>query len=134
MTKKEEQRKIKQLKKKLWKELSIYVRQRAKGICFTCGIKKHWKEMQAGHCMPKPTCNDLLNFHPINIQCQCYRCNINLGGNGAVFAQKIIDKYGYSTFLKLLADNEYKINHGIKDLEYLLNQYQELNKRGAYDY
>lgn len=82
------------LKKKLWKLVSEYVRRRDFGVCFTCGAKKHWRQMQAGHFIPKKICGADLYFDERNIHCQCFRCNINLGGNGAIYAQNMRKRYG----------------------------------------
>jgi len=89
------------LKKKLWKLFSEYIRRRDKGICFTCHLTKHYKQMQAGHFISKAVGGIGLYFHEKNVHCQCYRCNINLGGNGAVYAKRIIEIYGVGTFEKL---------------------------------
>ena len=49
--------------------------------------------MQAGHFIPQAQGNavkwDLRNIHP-----QCYRCNINLGGNGAEYYPFMEETYG----------------------------------------
>lgn len=61
--------------------------------CVTCGKTKHYKELQAGHFIPQAQGNavkwDLRNIHP-----QCYRCNINLGGNGAEYYPYMEKRYG----------------------------------------
>lgn len=86
------------LRKKAWELTSKYVRLReadADGYnrCVTCGTTKPWQELQAGHFVPQAQGNaarwDLRNIH-----CQCYRCNINLGGNGAEYGPYIRDRYG----------------------------------------
>lgn len=86
--------KISKLKKKLWTLFSIYIRYRDKGVCFTCGLKKQWKEMQAGHFISRAIGGILLYFHERNVHCQCFRCNINLGGNGAIYAKRLKERYG----------------------------------------
>lgn len=91
------QKKVKPLgfyKKKFWKLFSEYIRRRDRGVCFTCGLTKHWKQQQAGHCIPKASGGLALYFDIINVNCQCFRCNINLGGNGAVYIEKIRERFG----------------------------------------
>lgn len=124
-------------KKKFWSTFSRFIRLRDKGTCFTCGSKKPWKQMQAGHMIPRASGGLSLYFHEKNVHCQCYRCNINLGGNGAVYADKFIKKYGQSEFDKIIElknqgytkytiddykalDDEYQ-----KKVEYLLENYDE---------
>lgn len=86
------------LRKKAWGMVSMYVRMKGADDlgytkCVTCGLARHWKELQAGHFVPQAQGNaarwDLRNIHP-----QCYRCNINLGGNGAEFGPYIRNLYG----------------------------------------
>lgn len=90
------------LKKKLWKVFSLWVRQRDDYTCFTCGRKGEGAGMHAGHMVPKASGGMALYFHPLNVHGQCYHCNINLGGNGAVYAQKFIRKYGQEEFDNLM--------------------------------
>lgn len=49
--------------------------------------------MQAGHFIPKAQGNAIY-FAEENIHPQCYRCNINLGGNGAAYYPYMLDMYG----------------------------------------
>lgn len=90
---------VSQLRKKLWELTSKFVRLSAAdsdGFCFcvTCSARLDWiYEAQAGHFIPKAQGNatawDLRNIHV-----QCYRCNINLGGNGAEYYPWMVKKYG----------------------------------------
>lgn len=77
------------LRKKLWKMMSEFVRRRDRGVCFTCGDKRNWKEQQAGHYIHK----DCLDFNFKNINCQCVRCNKWLSGNLGVYAENLMKKY-----------------------------------------
>lgn len=88
------------LKEVLWKLISVYVRRRDRGICFTCGIRywnddlgeNDWKRMDAGHFL-----HGALDFDLWNIHCQCQKCNRELGGNLVVYRQKMIAFYGKKT-------------------------------------
>lgn len=89
---------LKWYRDKAWELTSKYVRLREAdedgfNRCVTCGITKPWQELQAGHFVPQAQGNaarwDLRNIHP-----QCFRCNINLGGNGAEYGPYIRDRYG----------------------------------------
>ena len=89
---------LKWYRDKAWELTSKYVRLREAdedgyNRCVTCGITKHWKELQAGHFVAQAQGNaarwDLRNIHP-----QCYRCNINLGGNGAEYGPYIRAQFG----------------------------------------
>lgn len=48
----------------------------------------------AGHLYPKASLGAYLKYDLRVIRSQCYHCNINLGGNGAVFYQKMLKENG----------------------------------------
>ena len=82
-------------RKLVWSEMSEYVRQknadyRGYVSCYTCGVKKNWKEMDCGHFRHI----DALDFTLDAIRPQCTRCNRNLSGNLGVFAVKLIKEIG----------------------------------------
>ena len=115
-------------KKKLWTEFSIFIRRRDKGQCFTCGLKKHWKEMQAGHMIPRSVGGASLYFHEKNVHCQCYACNINYGGNGAIYAQNFISVYGQEEFDEIMRLKSVIYKYPtIREYEELIKHYKELN-------
>ena len=74
------------------KYFSIYVRLKeadASGVnsCFTCGKKYPWKELQAGHYIPRT--HLLTRFDLRNCRPQCKACNEFLAGNLAVYTRKL---------------------------------------------
>ncbi len=78
-----------QLKKKLWKVFSAYIRSRDANICFTCGRKAEGSGYHAGHFIAKSVGGLALYFHEDNVHGQCYNCNINLGGNSYLFGKRL---------------------------------------------
>ena len=80
------------LKKKLDVIFSIFIRLRDKGICFTCGIQKPYKEMQNGHYEPRSHMGT--RYCEINCNAQCYACNVAKKGNYTVYARKLIELHG----------------------------------------
>lgn len=86
--------KISTLKRKLWSEVSEYIRKRDKFTCFTCGRKGEGSAMHAGHFIPDAVCGILLRYDEFNINAQCFHCNINLGGWGERYAERMEQKYG----------------------------------------
>jgi hypothetical protein len=82
------------LKKRAWGYFSKWVRITEKGVCFTCGKVKPWKEMDAGHYFTRGSGGALLSFFPRNIHCQCDRCNRWLHGNMAKYREKMVSTYG----------------------------------------
>lgn len=83
---------ISQLKKELWKWFSLYIRQRDNFTCFTCGRKGEGSGMHAGHFIPKSVGGLALYFNEDNVHCQCYHCNINLGGNQYIYGKRLGEK------------------------------------------
>ena len=107
-------------KKKFWTTFSLYIRTRDDFTCFTCGKKGEGKGLHAGHMIPRASGGLSLYFHEKNVHAQCYYCNINLGGNGAIYATKFIEKYGQEEFDEIL-----RLQHqGFK--KYSIEEYQEL--------
>lgn len=91
-------RDVPRLKRKLWTIFSRRVKERDGSRCFSCGAKDlSGSGWHAGHLFPAGS-HSKLRFHPGNVFSQCYRCNINLGGNGAQFSANFILRYGKETF------------------------------------
>lgn len=79
---------VSSLKTKAWKFCSIYVRMLSadrNGMveCYTCGVKKHWKQMQAGHLVPGRGHSILFDLR--GIRPQCYQCNCRCQGMTVAF-------------------------------------------------
>ncbi len=114
-------------KKRLWDIVSRYIRLKYSDdngycSCVTCGATKHYKQMQAGHFVPKKKGNAIY-FIEENIHPQCYQCNINLGGYGAMYNKFMLDTYGQDKIDELLnlAGTTVKL-----DLDQLEAEYTEL--------
>lgn len=109
------------LKKKLWKLISLYVRTKdadSNGYvsCVTCGITKHYKEFHAGHFIPQAQ-GDAVRYDIRNIHVQCYRCNINLGGNGPEYYPFMLKTYGEATINELRRLSNETVKYTESDLE-----------------
>jgi 5-methylcytosine-specific restriction endonuclease McrA len=110
-------KKVSTSRKKAWEWFSRYIRlrdtlERGSGQyvkCCTCDTVKHWKEMQAGHFIPQAQGN-AVRFDERNVHAQCYRCNMNLGGNGPEYYPFMVELYGEEIIneLKLLSKTTVK--------------------------
>ncbi len=89
------------LKKRAWYAFSKFIRTRdclmttgtlERGRCFTCGVEKPFKELQAGHYRPGRHYGNL--FSEEGTHAQCIRCNLWLGGKPLEYRQALIDLYG----------------------------------------
>lgn len=91
---------ISKLKSKLDKLFSLYIRQRHKDFdefvtCFTCGVKKHWKQMHAGHFQSRKHLTT--RWDDVNVQVQCPKCNLFNQGEQYKFGLYLDQKYGEGT-------------------------------------
>lgn len=79
-----------QYKKILWTYFSKFIRNRDKGVCFTCGatgLSGH--NYHAGHFVPKSVGGLALAFNEENVHGQCYKCNMMLSGNLYIYGKKL---------------------------------------------
>ena len=114
---------------KVWDVFSKYIRLkyadwRGNESCVTCGIVKHWKEMQAGHFIAgrgNSILFDVRGVHP-----QCGRCNVYLKGNVVEYFRFMQKKYGDKVIddLRVLRLKERKWKP--KELADMKEHYKEL--------
>lgn len=93
-----------QYKKALDKIFSEYIRRKyadKKGYvsCYTCGQRKHWKEMQCGHFVSRS--HLATRFDEDNVRPQDVGCNVFGGGRTAIFASKLDKELGEGTVSRL---------------------------------
>ena len=86
----------KALKVKAWKLMSELVRRKHADkdgicVCFTCGVRKPWREIQAGHGIGGRG-NYVLFLEEV-IKPQCPKCNVIMKGNYERFVPALIDMY-----------------------------------------
>jgi len=91
---------ISKLKKKLDVLFSQYIRLRnadhlGRVKCFTCGVEKHWKELQAGHFQSRS--HHSTRWDEVNVQVQCVKCNMYRQGEQYKFGLYLDDRYGDGT-------------------------------------
>lgn len=89
---------ISQLKKVADNVFSQYIRQKYADPhtgfcnCVTCGVQKHWKELQNGHYETRGV--NALRYDERNAHPQCYGCNVARKGNYPRYAIFMVNKYG----------------------------------------
>ena len=126
-----------QLKKKLDKEFSIYIRRRDSdsfselGNCITCGKSVHWKMADNGHfitraCLP-------IRWDEKNCALQCKSCNGFRGGEPLLYRKRLIGMYGEDEVERL--ENTYTSWRAsetdkwtMDELRELLEYYQKKNR------
>lgn len=91
---------IGQLQKKLWIHCRRLIREKYKNPdgtynCYTCDQKNLvGSNLQTGHFIAKSVCGSFLKYDLRNLRIQCFRCNCNLSGNGAVFYRNMVEREG----------------------------------------
>jgi len=101
----------------LWNIFSVFVRLRdcynGSGKCVTCDSKKFWRGFQGGHYKHGKT--KATYFDERNVHAQCPRCNKWLNGNGIVYAEFILEKYGVKVFEELKNKAKKPLNYSKED-------------------
>ena len=78
--------------------------------------------MHAGHFIPRAAGGLSLYFHEQNVHAQCYRCNINLGGNGSEYYRRMVERFGQE-----VVDELFQLKYtGYK--KYTIEDYQQLRE------
>lgn len=126
-------RSVATLKKTLWREFSIYIRRResdSEGFtrCFTCYTRHHWKDLDAGHYIPKSVGGANLYFNEKNVHPQCTACNRFRHGNLHQYALRLQEKYGSSILQWLEAYRKDSSPYNPAELTLLINHYKKLNE------
>ena len=123
LTKTYQQSQFKKLHRQAWALISQYVRQSAADSfgmvhCYTCGERKHFKELHCGHFHHNKLDFDLRNLRP-----QCAHCNTYNHGNLSVYGTKLAQEYGAEGMDKLLLDSNTVI-YTNEDLENIIEEYK----------
>lgn len=115
------------LKKKLWELCKNIIREAYGNTCYTCekdGLKG--SDWHTGHFIPSSTCGAFLRYDLRNLRPQCYHCNINLGGNGAIFYRNMVDDVGQAEVDQLFADKQVSVKADRIFYEDLIRKYTTL--------
>jgi hypothetical protein len=118
------------LRKKADAIFSRYIRQRDGGLCYTCGLRKHWKEMQNGHFVPRQYL--ALRYDEINCHCQCYACNMLFNGQPSVYSLNLHRDYGTDCVRALEAKRREVVRYF--DYEKVIRDYKEKCEKLGYEY
>ena len=134
MTKKQKKEKvkkltIKELQDKIWIEVRRIIKNRELNECYTCGAQNLvGSNCQVGHMIPKAYLKNYLKYDLRLLKFQCMRCNLRLGGNGALFITKMRqiegDEYVDGILKDLKKEIEPKLLYGF--YENLLAKYKLL--------
>ena len=122
----------KNLVKRLDTVFSQYIRLRnanAQGIaeCYTCGVKKNWKQLQCGHFQSRKHYGT--RFDETNCQVQCVSCNVYKYGEQYKFGVRLDKDFGQGTAESLHAKAIKITKYSNNDLQELITKYTDLVKK-----
>ena len=124
---------ISNLKNKLWEECKRIVRARyikdGYWYCFTCDrLIEEPAKAQTGHFLPSSTCGAYLRYDLRNLRIQCYNCNINQGGAGAVYYRRLVETEGQEYVDQLFKDKNISIKADAWWYQEMIEKYKEIEK------
>ena len=119
----------KSLRNKLWKLVSEYVRRKdcdenGYTVCYTCGNRKHWKELDCGHYIHK----DCLDFEVNNLHPQCTVCNRHWHGRLDVYGENLRKEIGEEEISLMRRRSKQVKKFAIQELEEMIETYKQTLK------
>jgi hypothetical protein len=117
---------ISKLQRQIWELCKQITRKKYGNTCYTCGRSgltgSNW---HTSHLWPKAALGAYLKYDLRVLRPACYHCNINLGGNGAVYYAKMLREIGFSQMKELERDKLVLVRayeHYVK----VLDEYQKI--------
>jgi len=93
---------LKKLEDKLWELCRALTFLIHGNNCYTCSQRNlHKQNRQCGHYFPKGALGAAMKYDLRILRPQCYNCNINYGGMGAVFRENMRHEIGKAAEQKL---------------------------------
>jgi hypothetical protein len=118
---------VAKLKAKLWELCKQIIRKRDGNVCIICGKGElEGANWHGGHFIPSAACGAFLRYDLRNIHSSCYHCNINLGGNGALFYKRLVDIYGQDFVDGVFRDKQIVIKADVTFYSKKIAEYEEL--------
>lgn len=112
---------ISKLQRQIWELCKQIIRKKYGNTCYTCGrANLSGSSWHTGHLLAKASLGAFLKYDLRVLRPQCYYCNINLGGNGAIFIENMRRIEGDEYVDKILADRQITVkayDHYIKVLK-----------------
>lgn len=118
------------LKKRVWKEFSIFIRTRRADedglvLCVTCGSQHHWKAVDAGHFLAGRYNSNLFDERGCNEQCKY--CNGPRSSNAALYYKWMLANHGQDVIDELILQNDQTRKWLPGELQALLDHYRSIN-------
>jgi hypothetical protein len=91
----------------LWKECRRIVFEQYGTDCYTCGARNlQGRNLQCGHMWAKASVGAYLKYDIRILRPQCARCNLFLGGQGAIFYKRMLKEEGKEYMARLELDRQ----------------------------
>ena len=116
----------KKLRETLWNHCKRIIRSKYGNTCFTCGkTNLEGSNWHTGHFLSSGSCGAFLRYDLRNLRPQCYNCNINNGGAGALFYRNLVEREGQEYVEQLFSDKN-KIVKASDHVIHLLSVYEKM--------
>lgn len=117
---------ISKIQRQLWEECKRITRTKYPNICYTCGrTGLEGSNWHTGHMFAKASLGAYLKYDLRVLRPQCYFCNVNCGGQGAVFIENMRRIEGNDYVDKILEDRQ-KIVKAYDHYLQLLETYKQM--------
>lgn len=115
--------------KKLDTAFSIYIRTKYAdhfGLvpCYTCSVKKHYKDMQNGHYISRG--HMATRWDEENVRVQCVGCNVFKNGNYTEYSYRLLKEIGAKGLDKLMAKKKEIKQWSVKEIQEKIAYYEKL--------
>ncbi len=114
--------------KKLDSVFSKYIRRKDAidevAKCVTCGVERHWKELQCGHFQSRT--HYTTRWDELNVGVQCISCNIFKNGQQYLFSRYLDKHYGEGTSNELFLKSQTLGKFTTNEIEEMIKKYKDL--------
>lgn len=92
--------------------------------CYTCHVKKHYKDMQNGHYISRG--HMTTRWDEENCRVQCVGCNVFRNGNYTEYSYRLLKEIGAKGLDKLMAKKKEIKQWSIKEIQEKIAYYEKL--------
>ena len=109
---------ISKLQRKIWEHCKRIIRSKYGNSCYTCSKQGlQGSDWHTGHMIAKASLPASLKYDLRMLRPQCYHCNVNCGGQGAIFIEN----------MRRIEGDEY-VNSLLQDRQKIVNAYDYYTK------
>lgn len=91
--------------------------------CWTCGTKKRWQQMQAGHFQSRSKYSTRWTY--LNVMPQCPRCNLTNGGQQYIFGKRLDEVHGAGTADELVRLSNQTTKYSTAEIQEMARKYRK---------